>query len=79
MNVRSLQLPCIFVGLLLASGTIALAQSSDIARLVHPEVAERVSLTDPQRTEIQKLLQSRAEALVAAKEPAAKEAVRKEY
>ena len=79
MNVRSLQIPCIFVGLLLASGTIALAQSSDIARLIHPEVAERVSLTDPQRTEIQKLLQSRAEALVAAKEPAAKEAVRKEY
>ncbi|MFN7626795.1 MAG: hypothetical protein ACK5PZ_08190, partial [Pirellula sp.] len=79
MNVRSFQIPCIFVGLLLASGALAQGQSSDIARLVHPEVAERVSLTDPQRTEIQKLLQSRAEALVAAKDPAAKEAVRKEY
>ncbi len=57
----------------------AKAQVSDLAKLVHPDVAERISLTDPQRTEIQKLLQSRAEALATAKDTPAKEAARRDF
>ncbi len=57
----------------------ALAQSDDLARLVHPDVADRMSLSDTQRSEIQKLLQAQGEAIVAAAEPAAKTAARKEF
>jgi type II secretory pathway component GspD/PulD (secretin) len=57
----------------------AKAQVADLAKLVHPDVADRISLTDPQRTEIQKLLQSRAEALASAKDTPAKEAARREF
>ena len=56
-----------------------LAQSDDLARLVHPDVADRMSLSDTQRSEIQKLLQAQGEAIVAAAEPAAKTAARKEF
>lgn len=55
------------------------AQSDDLARLVHPDVADRLSLTDSQRSDIQKLLQSQTEGIVAAADAAAKGAVRKEY
>ena len=41
----------------------SVAQEPDLASLVHPDVAERLSLVDTQRAEIQVLLQSRAEAL----------------
>jgi len=55
------------------------AQSDDLARLVHPDVADRLSLTDSQRSDIQKLLQAQTEGIVAAADAAAKGAVRKEY
>ncbi len=47
-------------------------QQPDLASLVHPDVAERLSLTDPQRVSLQQLLQARAEALVSAADAAAK-------
>jgi type II secretory pathway component GspD/PulD (secretin) len=64
---------------LVFSGSQVLAQSDDLARLVHPDVADRMSLSDTQRSDIQKLLQAQGEAIVAAAEPAAKTAARKEF
>ncbi|MFO0923342.1 MAG: secretin N-terminal domain-containing protein [Pirellulales bacterium] len=55
------------------------AQTPDLTRLAHPEVAERLSLSDEQRASIQKLLQQRAEALVAAADVAAKNQVKKDF
>ena len=67
------------VCLLVFSDSRAFAQADDLARLVHPDVADRISLSDTQRSEIQKLLQAQGEAIVAAAEPAAKTAARKEF
>jgi type II secretory pathway component GspD/PulD (secretin) len=55
------------------------AQIPDTARLVHPEVADRISLTDSQRSEIQNLLQARAEAIAIAQDTVAKETARREF
>ncbi|MEO8270308.1 MAG: hypothetical protein ABI557_11355, partial [Aureliella sp.] len=51
------------------------AQETDVAGLVHPDVAERLSLDDAQRAKIQQLLLDRAQALAAIKgdSPAGKE------
>jgi type II secretory pathway component GspD/PulD (secretin) len=51
----------------------------DPSRLVHPEVADRLSLTDVQRAKIQQLLIDRATALAAAADDAAKLAVRQDF
>ena len=48
------------------------AQTADVAKLVHPEVAERLSLDDAQRIAIQQLLQARAESLATASDADAK-------
>ncbi|MDX1926325.1 MAG: secretin N-terminal domain-containing protein [Pirellulaceae bacterium] len=50
----------------------ATAQQPDLSSLVHPDVAERLSLDDGQRVALQNLLQARAEALAAAPDAAAK-------
>lgn len=50
-------------------------QATDVARLVHPEVAERLSLDDAQRVALQQLLQARAEALAAAPDAESKSKV----
>ena len=49
------------------------AQEPDVASLVHPDVAERLSLVDAQRSAIQDLLQSRAEALARQTDKASKD------
>ena len=41
----------------LAASTIAFGQTPDLARLVLPEVAERLSLSDSQRAELQAIVQ----------------------
>jgi type II secretory pathway component GspD/PulD (secretin) len=55
------------------SSTLAAWAQDDLARLAHPDVAERLSLTDPQRTQIQQLLLTRAEAMAKAPDKAAKD------
>ncbi len=50
-------------------------QQPDLPSLVHPDVADRLSLTDAQRVSIQQLLQTRAEALAAAPDAATKATV----
>ena len=55
------------------------AQEPDVARLIHPDVAERLSLVDTQRAEIQKLLQSRAEAIIAPANAADKDAIKADF
>ena len=55
------------------------AQEPDVARLIHPDVAERLSLVDTQRAEIQKLLQSRAEAVVAPANASNKAAIKADF
>lgn len=47
-------------------------QQADLASLVHPDVAERLSLDDAQRVSLQQLLQARAEALATAPDAATK-------
>ncbi len=47
-------------------------QQADLASLVHPDVAERLSLDDTQRVSLQQLLQARAEALATAPDAATK-------
>jgi type II secretory pathway component GspD/PulD (secretin) len=71
-----------FLGFLASLWFLALpvfAQVADTSKLVHPEVADRISLTDPQRTEVQQLLQARAEAIAAAREPSERETVRRTF
>ncbi len=55
------------------------AQTGQLAQLVHPETADRLSLDDAQRAQVQNLLQSRAEKLLAAPDEAAKATVNSEY
>ncbi len=50
----------------------AQCQQPDVAKLVHPEVTERLSLDDAQRIALQQMLQARAEAIAAAPDAAAK-------
>ena len=50
----------------------AWAQQPDLSSLVHPDVAERLSLDDAQRVSLQQLLQARAEALATAPDASAK-------
>jgi len=57
----------------------SIAQEPDVARLIHPEVAERLSLVDSQRAEIQVLLQARAEALAAPGDQAAKDLLKADF
>lgn len=47
------------LGLLFSPSASAQSQSNDLARLVHPEVAEELNLDDQQRAKIQTLLQQR--------------------
>lgn len=56
-----------------------LGQQPELASLVHPEVAERLSLDDAQRISLQQLLQARAEALATAPDAAAKTKVATEF
>lgn len=57
----------------------ASAQSEDVTRLAHPDVAERLSLEDPQRAAIQQLLMTRAEAIAKAGNNAEKQTVSSEF
>lgn len=71
-----------FLGLIASLWILALpgfAQVADTAKLVHPEVADRISLTDPQRIEVQQLLQARAEAIATAKDASDKETARRTF
>ena len=67
------------VVLLLASQTEGLAQQSDISKLVHPEVAERLSLSEAQSVQLQQLILERATALAAAQNAADKLTVGKDF
>jgi type II secretory pathway component GspD/PulD (secretin) len=63
----------------LVAGDSCMSQERDIATLVHPEVADRLSLDDEQRVKIQRFIQQRGEALVAAQDDAAKAVVRQDF
>lgn len=63
----------------LAASTIAYGQTPDLARLVLPEVAERLSLSDSQRAELQAIVQERATAVAAASDPALKASTKKTF
>ena len=54
-------------------------QSTDISRLVHPEVADKLSLTDAQRADLQKVILERSSRVAAATENAAKKSIAAEY
>ena len=64
-----------FLAVTLWSAQPTQGQQLDLSSLVHPAVAERLSLDDAQRVSLQQLLQARAEALAAAPDAAAKERV----
>ena len=55
------------------------AQEPDVTNLVHPDVAERLSLVDTQRAEVQVLLQSRAEALAAPGDKASRDKLKADF
>ncbi|MCR9293242.1 MAG: hypothetical protein NXI32_11015, partial [bacterium] len=57
----------------------ASAQSDDLSRLIHPEVAERLSLDDGQRAELQQFLQERGEKLAQAADDAAKKGILSQF
>ena len=63
----------------LAASTIAFGQTPDLARLVLPEVAERLSLSDSQRAELQAIVQERATAVAAASDAALKASTKKTF
>ena len=54
-------------------------QANDITRLIHPDVADKLSLTDAQRAEIQKNIQEKATAVAAATELAEKAKIAAEF
>ena len=56
-----------------------IAQEPDLASLVHPDVAERLSLVDVQRSAIQNLLQSRAEELARQTDKTSKDKVNADF
>ena len=63
----------------LVASTIVLGQSTDLAKLVLPEVAERLSLSDSQRAEIQKLVQDQAGAVASASDAVTKASTKKSF
>lgn len=65
-----ISLTCLAIAL--SSALPAQGQQPDSASLIHPEVAERLSLDDAQRATLQQLLQARAEASAAAPDATAK-------
>lgn len=62
----------------LLSPSVGQSQEMDVATLVHPSIAERLSLSDEQRVQIQQELQARATSLATAKSPSEQNAVRKQ-
>ncbi len=54
-------------------------QTNDITRLIHPDVADKLSLTDAQRAEIQKNIQDKTTAVAAATEPTEKAKIASEF
>ncbi|MBX3421469.1 MAG: hypothetical protein KF752_07935 [Pirellulaceae bacterium] len=67
------------LGLLLFPTVIAAQEEQDITSLAHPEVAERLSLTDQQRAEVQKILLERANEIAAAADAKAADSVKREF
>ncbi len=67
-----------WLALALSSEVLAQGQPPDLASLVHPEVAERLSLDDAQRATLQQLLQARADVAAAAPDAASKAQASKE-
>lgn len=55
------------------------SQEPDLASLVHPDVAERLSLEDAQRSTIQNLLQSRAEELARQTDKASQDKIKADF
>lgn len=60
------------INLVIVIAAPCMAQTGDIARLIHPDVADKLSLTDAQRAELQKNRQERTTAVAAATDPAEK-------
>jgi hypothetical protein len=54
---------CVLIAALLSSVGFSQPPGDDLSRLAHPDVAERLGLSDQQMVEIQRLLQARTEAL----------------
>ncbi|MCE2809067.1 MAG: hypothetical protein LW850_15070 [Planctomycetaceae bacterium] len=79
MIFRLLSRAATIVLLFVAASTIALGQTPDLARLVLPEVAERLSLSDSQRVEIQKLVQDQSTAVAAATDAVTKASTKKSF
>lgn len=68
------------LGLLwLFASMTAYGQTADLARLVLPEVADRLSLSDTQRAEIQKLVQDQATAVAATADAVSKTSAKKSF
>nr|MCU0713736.1 hypothetical protein [Pirellula sp.] len=70
------------VALLVCASFVTLpanGQTNDITRLIHPDVADKLSLTDAQRAEIQKNIQEKTTAVAAATEPTEKAKIASEY
>ena len=66
-----------FVALLPAR--TAHGQNTDVSRLIHPEVAEKLSLTDAQRAELQKIIQERSTRAAAATDNSTKKTITSEF
>ena len=79
MILRLLSRAATLALLLFAASSIALGQSPDLARLVLPEVAERLSLSDTQRADIQKLVQDQAAAVASATDAVTKASTKKSF
>ena len=62
----------------LLSPSVGQSQEMDVASLVHPSIAERLSLSDEQRVQIQQELQARATSLATAQSPSEQNTVRKQ-
>ena len=54
-------------------------QNTDVSRLIHPEVAEKLSLTDAQRAELQKIIQERSTRAAAATDNSTKKTITSEF
>lgn len=67
-------LVCVFCGTHPAK-----AQTNDVTRLIHPDVADKISLTDAQRAEIQKGIQDKTSAVASAAEPSEKAKIASEF
>ena len=57
----------------------AFGQAPDLARIIHPEVADRLSLSDSQRIDLQKLLQDQASAIADAKDAVTRASAKKQF